>query len=57
MRLIMALLLSACATVSYKEIQTQDCVTSHLKVVRNKADLDFYEKIVDSCRQIHTGRP
>lgn len=50
----------ACASVQYmREIQIEDCATRHLKVVSHKESLDseFYEKIIDNCKSVYTGRP
>ncbi len=59
--LLFANALISCAAFAYgKEMQIEDCVTRHLKAVpthSNGLDGDFYQKIVDSCKQIYTGRP
>ncbi len=58
--IVLCLAFSACASVQYmREIQIEDCVTRHLKVVSHKESLtsDFYEKIVDSCKLVYTNRP
>lgn len=60
MKILLCLLFSSCASVQYmREIQIEDCVTRHLKVVSHKESLnaDFYEKIVDNCKLVYTGRP
>ena len=60
MKYLILLLMSSCASVQYmREIQIEDCVTRHLKVVSHKESLnpDFYEKIVDSCKLVYTNRP
>ena len=40
---------------------TEDCVTRHMKalgrVPETKLDATLYDHIVDSCKEIHTGRP
>lgn len=58
--IIVLALLPACISAVYgKETLVEDCVTRHLKVVSNKEAPtgEFYEKIVDSCKNIYTGRP
>jgi len=54
-------LLAGCSALLYgKEIETQDCISSHIRAVtRNGTAVSesMYDKIVDSCRQIFTGRP
>lgn len=60
MKCVLFLLMSSCASVQYmREIQIEDCVTRHLKVVSHRESLspDFYEKIVDNCKLVYTGRP
>ncbi len=52
-------LLTGCSSLFGKEIQVEDFVTRHLKVVSRNINLtpEFYEKIVDNCKAVHTGRP
>ncbi len=59
MKYLMFLFLSSCTSMIYgKEIQQEDCVASHIKALSDNQNLDgkFYEKVVDACRHIYTGR-
>lgn len=53
----------ACApfTATTKEILIEDCTIATLKVLTRKADIalnaEYYERVVDSCKTMHTGRP
>ncbi len=53
------ILLTSCSSFVYgKELQTEDCVSRHMKILSKQAiSSEFYEKIVDSCQQIYGGRP
>lgn len=42
------------------QINTEDCVTRHLKVLIRKEQVvnpEMYEHVADVCRSIHTNRP
>lgn len=53
------LLLNSCASLYIKEMQIEDCATAHLKVLSKKQNVteEYYEKVMDSCQHIYTGRP
>lgn len=59
MKYFLFLFLTSCAAMYQREIQVEDCALRHLKVLTKKQNLteDYYEKVVDSCKQIYTGRP
>ncbi len=43
------------------EIVIEDCITQHLKVLVRKNEIlltpEFYDRVVDACKTVHTGRP
>ena len=58
---ILILFLSGCglsALFYSKEINTEDCVGHHLKIVskRGPLSLDIYDNIVDFCKETYNNR-
>jgi len=55
------LCLNGCAALSYRALETQDCITTHLKAMtrNNQTPMagELYDKIVESCQSIFGGRP
>ncbi len=59
--ILAALCLSSCAVPAQRGLQTQDCITTHVKsITRNTQETmtgELYDKIVEACGRIFDGRP
>lgn len=62
MKYLIFVILSGCSAVYSREIQIEDCVSRHLRVLNKGAtvaqmDSKFYEEVVESCKSIYNSRP
>ncbi len=59
MKSVLFLFLASCSSFVYgKEIQIEDCVTRHVKILsKQPIPSEFYDHIADNCKQIYGGRP